>query len=84
MYETYYVKLQPNFGSETVQNHYTDCGSMVSSIKTDDIIRDLKHLEDLFDFSNLDPKNGLFSNKNKKVLGKFEIETPESIWIKNL
>ena len=79
MYETYYEKLQPYFGLENSQNHYTDCDSMVLSIKTDDIISDLKILEDLFDFSNLNSKNELFSNKNKKVLGKFKIETPESI-----
>ena len=79
MYETYYEKLQPYFGLENIQNHYTDCDSMVLSIKTDDIISDLKNLEDLFDFSNLNPNNELFSNKNKKVLGKFKIETPESI-----
>ena len=81
MYETYYEKLQPYFGLENIQNHYTDCDSMVLSIRTDDIISDLKNLEDLFDFSNLNPNNELFSNKNKKVLGKFKIETPESIWI---
>ena len=81
MYETYYEKLQPYFGLENIQNHYTDCDSMVLSIKTDDIISDLKNLEDLFDFSNLNSKNELFSNENKKVLGKFKIETPESLWI---
>ena len=53
MYETSYEKLQPYFGLENIQNHYTDCDSMVLSIKTDDIISDLKNLEDIFDFSNL-------------------------------
>ena len=53
--------------------HNTD--SLVLSIKTEDITRDLKSIEDLFDFSYLDPDNTLFSNKNKRVLGKFEIET---------
>ena len=81
MYETYYEKLQPYFGSENIQNHYSDCDSMILSIKTDHIIRDLNNFEDLFDFSNLDPKKELFSKKNKKLLGKFKNETPESIWI---
>ena len=36
---------------------------------------------DVFDFSNLDKNHGLFSNKSKKVIGKFEIETPKNIWI---
>ena len=31
-----------------------DCDSFVSSLKTENIIKDLKNLEDLFDISNLD------------------------------
>ena len=38
---------------------------------------DLNNLEDIFDFSNLDENN----KKNKKVIGKFKVETPEIIWI---
>ena len=29
----------------------------------------------------LDEKHEIFSNKNKKVIGKFEIEAPKNIWI---
>ena len=54
---------------------------MILSIKTKDIIKDLKNLEDIFDFSNLDENHELFSNINKKVIGKFKIETPKNIWI---
>ena len=81
MYETYYDKLQPYFGQEIIQLHYMDCDSFVLSIETENIINDLKNLEDLFDFSGLDKNHELFSNKNKKVVGKFKIETPENIWI---
>ena len=59
--------------------HNTD--SFVLSVKTKNIIKDLKNLEDIFDFSNLDKNHELFSNKNKKVIGKFKIETPKNIWI---
>ena len=59
--------------------HNTD--SFVLSVNTKDIIKDLKNLEVLFDFSNLDENHELFSNKNKKVTGKFKIETPKNIWI---
>ena len=38
-------------------------------------------MENIFDFSNLDKNHELFSNKNKKVLGKFKIEPPKNIWI---
>ena len=81
MYETYFDILQPFFGQENIQLHYMDCDSFVLSIETQNIINDLKNLEDLFDFSNLDKNHELFSNKNKKVVGKFKIETPKNIWI---
>ena len=34
----------------------------------------------MFDFSNLDQNIEKFSNKNKRVTGKFKIETPKTIW----
>ena len=81
MYETYYDLLQPYFGQANIQLHYMDTDSLVLSVKTKDIIKDLKNLEDIFDFSNLDKNHEIFSNKNKKVIGKFKIETPKNIWI---
>ena len=81
MYETYYDKLQPNFGQENFQLHYMDTDSFVLSVNTKGIIKDLKNLEDIFDFSNLDKNHELFSNKNKNVIGFFKIETPKIIWI---
>ena len=81
MYETYYDKLQPYFGQENIQCHYFDTDAFVLSLNTKDIIKNLKNLEDIFDFSNLDKSHELFSNKNKKVIGKFKIETPKNIWI---
>ena len=81
MYETYYDILQPYFGQEINQLHYMDTDSFVLSVNTNDIIKDLKNLEDIFDFSNLDKNHKLYSKKNKKVLGKFKIETPKNIWI---
>ena len=61
-----------------------DCDSFVLSINTEDIIKDLKILEEKFDFSNLHENHVLFSNKNKKVVNKFKIETPKNIWIDEL
>ena len=81
MYETYYDKLQPYFGQENIRLHYMDTDSFVLSVNTKDIIKDLKNLEDIFDFSNLDKINELFINKNKKLIGFFKNETPKSIWI---
>ena len=45
------------------------------------MIKDLKNVEDLFDFSNLNENHELFSNKNKKTIVKYKIETPKKIWI---
>ena len=58
-----------------------DTDIFVLSVKTKDIIKDLKNLEDLIDFSNLNENHELFSSKNKKMIGKFQIDTPKSIWI---
>ena len=81
MYETYYDKLQPYFGEKNLHLHYMDTDSFILSVNTNDIIRDLKNLEDILDFSNLDRNNELFSNRNKNVIGKYKIETPKIIWI---
>ena len=81
MYETYYDTLQSYFGQENLQLHYIDTDGMILSMKTAKIINDLKNLEKIFDFSNLNENHELFSEKNKNVIGKFKIETPKNIWI---
>ena len=81
MYETYYDKLQPSFGEKKLHLHYIEKDAFVLSVNTKNINKYLKKLEDIFDFSNLDDKHELFSNKNKKRVGFFKIETPNSIWI---
>ena len=80
MYERYYGKLQPYFGQEKNQLLYMDTDSFALSVNAKDIINDLQKLEDIFDFSNLDENHEQFSNRNKKVIGKFKIETPKDIW----
>ena len=59
-YETYYGKLPPNFKQGNIQLHYMDTDSFVLSVNTKDIIKDLKNLEDIFEFSNL--------NENHKTI----------------
>ena len=81
MYGTYYDNLQPYSEQGNLNIHYMDTDSFVLSINTKDIIKDLEKLEDIFDFSNLDKNHELFSNKNKKVIGKYKNETHKNIWI---
>ena len=52
-YETYYDKLQPFFGEKNLQLHYKDTDSFLLSVSTKDNIKDLKNLEVIFHFSNL-------------------------------
>ena len=58
-----------------------DTDSFVLSVNTKNVITDLKNLEDIIDLSNLDKNHELFSNKNKKLIGKFIKETPRKNWI---
>ena len=80
-YESYYDTLQPYFGLENLQLHYIDTDGVILSMNTKDIINASKDIEDIFNFSNLDENHELISNKNKKTIGKFKIETPKNIWI---
>ena len=65
---TYYEKIQPYFCQENLQLHYMDVESFGLSVNTKDIVKNLKHLEDILDFSNLSENHELFGNKNKKIL----------------
>ena len=68
MYETYYDKLQTHFGQEKIQLHYVASNSFVLSINTKDFIKDLKNLEDILDFSNIDENHELFKDKNNNLI----------------
>ena len=81
MCETFYDKTQPYFGDKNLQLHYMDTVSFVLSANTHDKIKDLKNLEDLIDFNNLDEIHELFSNKNQKVTGLIKLETLKNNWI---
>ena len=58
-----------------------DYDGFVLSIRTENSINDFKNLAYLLDFSNLDINHELFSNKNKKLISKYKIETPKIFWI---
>ena len=84
VYEKNYDRLQPIFAQANVHLQYMDTDSFVLSINTKDIIKDLKNLEDIFDFSNSGKNYELFKNKYKKVIGKFKTETPKIFRIDEL
>ena len=53
--------------------------SFIQERTTDDVYKDMNEDDDIYDTSNYDPHNPLFSNKNKKVVGKFKDELGEKI-----
>ena len=61
MYEAYYDELQPYFGQKKLHLKYMHTDSFKLTVETKDIIKALKNLEDIFDFSNLDKNHELFS-----------------------
>ena len=63
MYETYFDNFQPYFREENLQLRYIDTDGMILSMKTQNNIKDLKKLEDIFDFGNLIENHELFSTK---------------------
>ena len=58
-----------------------DTDIIVLIVNTKNIIKDLKNMEDKFDFSNLDKNYEIFCKKKTKKVGRFKNETPKNIWI---
>ena len=56
-----------------------DTYSFILGVKTTCNNNKLKNLKDLFDFSTLFNEHSSFGNANKKIPGKKENETPDSI-----
>ena len=84
MYETYYDRFQPYFEEENPHLHYMHTDKVIISVITKNIIGDLKNHDDLFDFSNLKKDHEILTNKIKKRLGEFKLETLENVWIDEL
>ena len=67
-----------------MQLHYVDTNGMILSKRTEKNIKILKNLEDKLDCSNLVENHEIFIIETKKITGKFKLETPKNIWIKEL
>ena len=68
------IKYNPILVNKNFHFSYMEIDSFFLSMKTKNIVENLIKLEDVIDFSNLDGKPQFFSNKNKKVSGKYKIE----------
>ena len=58
-----------------------DTDSNMIGLNTKDIIKELRSLENLIDFSNFNENHQIFTNKYEKMIVEFKIETPKIICI---
>lgn len=61
------------YGAEKVKLLFTDTDSLMYQIQTD-VYKDMQEDQDLFDTSEYPPEHFLFSEANKKKIGKFKDE----------
>ena len=73
MYDFYYNTLKARYG-ENVRLLYTDTDSVIVKVDTEDIYADMSQNLDDYDTSNYPADHPLFSNTNKKIIGKFKDE----------
>ena len=68
--------MQPQLGEDILEQHYLDTDSFIFSFKPiKSLIEDLKYFKEDFDFSDLDPSHEPYSEDNKNILGKMNLET---------
>ena len=71
MYDYYYNRLKVKYG-DRCNLLYTDTDSLLLEIETEDIYEDMASDKDLYNFSNYPRDHPLYSEINKKVIGKFK------------
>ncbi len=78
MYNFHYNHMMKKY-SENIQLCYTDTDSLVYHIQTEDLFADMNKDSDLYDLSNFPKEHELYSETNKKVIGKFKEEEAGNI-----
>uniref|UniRef100_A0A8D8Y7I0 DNA-directed DNA polymerase n=1 Tax=Cacopsylla melanoneura TaxID=428564 RepID=A0A8D8Y7I0_9HEMI len=74
MYHFLYSIVKPYFGPKNVKLLYMDTDSFFFQIKVDDLYEAFKGLKHYLDTSDYPSNHFLYSNRNKKKLGKFKDE----------
>ena len=81
MFDFYYDFVQPTWG-DRAEVLFTDTDSLALYVQTEDLYRDIApHVSEWFDTSKLKPGNpqGLPSNANTGIVGKFKDEEPNDV-----
>ena len=73
MYDFYYNTLKARYGDK-IRLLYTDTDSLIVKVDTEDVYGDMALNADLYDTSNYAPGHPLYSDQNKKIIGKFKDE----------
>ena len=73
MYDFYYNNFKKKY-SPRCNLLYTDTDSLSMEIQTDDVYKDMEGQKDLYDTSDYPKEHPLYSEVNKKVLGKMKDE----------
>ena len=73
MYDFFYNELKRQYGPRC-ELLYTDTDSLLLEIETDDVYKDIESNKNLYDTSDYPKEHPLYSNVNKKVLGKMKDE----------
>jgi hypothetical protein len=76
MYDFHYNYMYKKYDPSRVKLLFTDTDSLCYKIQTDDWFEDIKGDEQLFDFSNYPSDHSIYSEMNKKVVGKMKDEVP--------
>ena len=75
MYEFHYDYIKNKFDHKQ-KLLFTDTGSLMYEIKTEDVYEDFSSNKEMFDFNNYSSKSKYYNNSNKLVTGKMKDETP--------
>ena len=71
MFDWYYNQLKKKYGDNCTLL-YTDTDSLLVSIKTPNIYKDMQESKDEYDFSDYPKDHPLYDESNKKVIGKMK------------
>ena len=75
MYDFHYNHMMEKYGPERAKLLFIDTDSLTYHITAEDLYQDMKEDQHLYDTSNYSKDHFLFSEVNKKVIGKFKDET---------
>ena len=73
MYDFFYNELKKEYGPRC-ELLYTDTDSLLLEVETEDFYEDMKSNKNLYDTSDFPKEHPLYSDANKKVIGKMKDE----------